>query len=333
MIRSLNVPVHCGALSLALVLGGCVADEVVEAPQENRCQQIIDHMAECYPDLASEADCTEQTIAQFDAMGLSTESCGGIDDIGKADLFAFGGCPTGEHVCGWIFCCDDYELTWFPKSDEDWNIVSVVQGFQSAAPADAIDELEQASWNELLNGVSVSFIQDVAEVAGGPQREMAVEITQQVVQVPYDEFVDKLAAQDWGINLDHYLGGEVRVYETDAQGRATRQLERMVLSPFPCDWESALSNNDMTKVEVIEYGESWATVFWRVMHSNNNSTETDVGSVDFWGIDDEHTLITFHSAHRLNAPGGIHIPNSLLAPVLSTTFLDFVRHYRELVED
>jgi len=303
-----------------------------EGPQTNRCDEIIATMAECYPDLATDAICTEQTAAQLDAYGLDDERCEDVDSMGKADIFAFGGCGKDQHVCGHIFCCADYKLSWYPDGAQDWDVVEVVKKFQTAAPANKVAEIQDASYAQLSKGLSVSYQQDVAEELGGPTRPMAVELTRQLVAIAYDEFIDKLAPQDWGIKLDHYLGGEVKVYETDAQGRATRQLERMVLSPFPCDWESALSNNDMTKVEVIEYGPNWATVYWRVMYSNNNSTETDVGSVDFWGVDDETTLVTFHSAHRLNAPGGIHIPNDLLEPALRMTFLDFVRHYAKLVD-
>ncbi len=318
----------------AAAASGCVASEPEEVGDDtaDRCAEIIAHMAQCYPDLATEALCTADTVAQYDALGLDTQSCEGIEGLGKADLFAFGGCGQNERVCGWIFCCDDYDITWLPETDEDWNVLPVVEDFQAATPGWASAAIEQASLSELRAGVSVSYQQQVAETVGGAPREMAVEITRQVIEIPYPLFVQRLATEDWGIQLDHYLGGEVLIYEQDEQGRATRQLERMVLSPFPCDWESPLTNNDMTKVEVIRYGADWSTVTWRVMHSNNNSTETDVGSVDFRAYGESSTVVTFHSAHRLNAPGGIHIPNSLLAPSLSSTFLDFVRHYRNIVE-
>ncbi len=105
----------------------------------------------------------------------------------------------------------------------------------------------------------------------------------------------------------------------------------MVLSPFPCDWDVPLTNMDMTKVEVIEYGADQAVVYWRVMYSDNDSTETDVGSVTFARHDDG-TLITFHSAHRLNAPGGIHIPNDVVQWVLRTFFVEHIIHYGEIVD-
>lgn len=134
-----------------------------------------------------------------------------------------------------------------------------------------------------------------------------------------------------GIELDHYLGGELIVYSTDKQGRAVTQLERMVLSPFPCDWETPLTDMDMTKVEFIEYTDSSATVYWRVMYSDNDSTEEDVGSVSFAAYDDFSTVVTFHSAHRLNAPLGIHLPNPLVRLTLVSIFQDHIWHYGDLV--
>ncbi len=135
------------------------------------------------------------------------------------------------------------------------------------------------------------------------------------------------------IVIGEVRGGEiqVKVYERDGKDRATRRLERMVLTPFPIRVETALTNNDMTKVEVIDYRDDGATVYWRVMYSDNDSTETDVGSVDFRRFDDSSTVITFHSAHRLNA-AGFHIPNKLVKIALKSTFLGFIEHYRTLVE-
>ncbi len=306
------------------------ADEGVEAPAAS-CEAAIEAMTVCYPDLAAQARCSDGSVAEFDRVAPNTGDCDGVDDMGKADVFAVGGCGAGEHVCGWIFCCDDYGLTWLPERESDWDFVGAVQAFQAAAPVDSMQQLTSSSRSDLVGGVSVAFLQDVVEVEGKGAVQMAVEVTQALAEVPYDEFNKVLAADRWGVELDHYLGGEVKVYDRDSQGRVVRQLERMVLSPFPCDWESALSNNDMTKVEVIDHRDDGATVYWRVMHSDNGSTETDVGSVEFRSYDATSTLITFHSAHRLNAPGRIHIPNSIVKLALGQTFLDFARRYTRIV--
>ena len=323
--------IHALFGAYALVVGGCSLAAGSPAGVEDRCQQVIERMAACYPDLTAEAECNERTVAEFERFGLGNEDCDSIGDMGKADWFAAGGCDPGQHVCGWIFCCDDYLITWHPSSAEDWNVVPVVDALSEALPWDVASAAADATWSELLDGVSWHYEQDVVETVGGAPKQLAVEYTQQIVEVPYEDFSVILPAERWGVELAHYLGGEVETYQVDAQGRATAQLERMVLSPMPCDWESPLSNNDMTKVEIIEYEAQRARVSWRVMYSNNDSTVTDVGSVEFAAYDATSTLITFHSAHRLNAPGGIPIPLSLLGPALSSTFLDFTRHYVQTV--
>jgi hypothetical protein len=236
-----------------------------------------------------------------------------------------------EFMCGLTglarYCGPKYPITWFPKSSSDWDIVPIVEALRATAVEPA------ASRSQLLAGVSRSETRAVTAFAGRPAQELAVEQTSILVELPYSTLAQRLPAARWGVSLDHYLGGQVRVYERDSLGRPTRQLERMVLSPFPCDLESTLTNNDMTKVEVIRYLADRATVYWRVMHSDNNSTVIDVGSVEFRRHDAGSTLITFHSAHELNMPGGIAIPNWILEPALRSTFLDFVRHYSELVAD
>ena len=310
---------------------GC-ANEDGTSPEPDRCDEVIATLAECYPDLAMEGECTEETVARFDEFGLGSKDCDEVSQAGKADWFAFGGCGAGEHVCGLIFCCDDYVLTWYPKTESDWKIIQVVDDFQAEATTDIETNLATASRDELKKRLGWSYKQKVAEYPETDPVNMGVEITIGLVEVPYEDFVKILPAERWGVELDHYLGGEVKIYEKDDLGRATRQLERMVLSPFPCDWESVLSNNDMTKVEVIVYEPDRAKVYWRVMYSDNNSTETDVGSVEFRRYDEYSTLITFHSAHRLNAPGGIHIPTDMLRPALLLTFDDFVSRYQRFVE-
>jgi len=105
----------------------------------------------------------------------------------------------------------------------------------------------------------------------------------------------------------------------------------MVLSAFPCNADTRLGNMDMTKAEWIYYYADGALVYWRVYHSDNNSVEADVGTVEFWSYDASTTLVVFHSAHRLNAPLGIHISNTLVRPTLEWFFLRYIDRYREIV--
>lgn len=320
-------------LSAALLAVCALSCDVAESTAgETDCQTVVETFAACYPDLETEAVCTDETVAQFEEAGITADDCSGVEAAGKADIFsAFGGCAPGEHVCGWIFCCGPYELTWSPEAESDWDITDAIDRFEASAPADELEKIEGASVDELRNGVKVGFIQPVTETLGGEEKDMVVEITRLLVDAPYETVISVLPPQQWGPDLVSYLGGEISIVETDDQGRATRQLERMVLSPYPLDLESPLSNNDITKVEVIEYGSDVSTVYWRVMFSDNKSTEADIGSLEYRRFDDDTTLLTFHSAHRLNFPGGLHIPNDVVKIGLAPTFLGMLKFYRDLV--
>jgi len=311
---------------LLTLLAAC-SDSV---PDGARCAEAIQALAACYPDLATEARCTDATLAAFERHRLDEQSCSAIDDAGKADVFAAGGCGPGERVCGWIFCCDDWTISWYPSSQADWDIVPIIDGFVDAMPAWAAAELAQASREDLVDAVSVSFDQRVAPFGAGSEVDASVEVTRGLIDVPWDELRARLPAEDWGVRLSNRLGGEVEVYAVDAGGRAVRQLERMVLSPFTCECDTVFLNNDMTKVEVIEYRDDRATVYWRVMYSDNGSVEMDIGSVTFARHDAGATRVTFHSAHRLNLPGGVPIPGAIVKPVLEVTFRDFIDGYRRI---
>lgn len=325
-MKSLFIPL---ALTLALAsLPSCAESEMTTA---QKCEAALQHVAACYPGVAYEAQCNEETLKAFEQFDTDSEDCAQVKKVGKADTFSFGGCGWAEHECGLIFCCDDYLVTWFPI-ESDWDIIPVVQTLHNAIPADKQAALDAADRQTLLDGISVVYEQPVAEYLGQPTRDMAVEVSLGLIETPFDTFQTYLPADRWGVELAHYLGGEVIVYQTDGQDRPVRQLERMVLSPFPCDWDVPLTNMDMTKVEVIKYTPDKAVVYWRVMYSDNNSTETDVGSVTFERYDDSSTLVTYHSAHRLNAPAGIHIPNDIVKWVLKTFFLEHIFHYRDIVQ-
>ncbi|MBI5536964.1 MAG: hypothetical protein HY898_29860 [Deltaproteobacteria bacterium] len=296
----------------------------------DRCAEIVAQMAKCYPDLPAQGTCTAETIERFDSFNVSTLSCTALDDMGKADTFAYGGCGQNEHVCGWIFCCADYKITRSPAAS-DWDIVQLVDTYQQQMPSEVAQEQKAATDADLSSGVSWTWEQSIVPSPGGSSVPMAVELSERVIDLPYATFVARLPAEQWGTRLGYYIGGEVRVNQQDAQGRAIRQVERMVLSPLPCGADLRLGNNDMTKAEVIVYGADRAKVYWRVYFSDNDSTESDVGSVEFQSYDADRTLVRFHSAHRLNAPLGVHISNDIVQVVLQTYFLDHIDHYAKIV--
>ncbi len=286
-------------------------------------------MTACFPEIPLDAACNDDTLS-YSVEDLQAMGCEEIDDAGKADWFSCT-CPVGEHVCGYLFCCeDDYDLHWEPATASDWDIIDLVSEYQAQTPSYIIEDLEAATDNELADAYSVSFEQYIDDGLGEGSRDLAVEITHGLIEVPFETFLERFDPAEWGLNLDHYLGGELRVFESDVQGRPTAQVERMVLSPFPCDWETPLSNQDMTKVERIVYDFDSVTVYWRVMYSDNGSTLSDVGTVSFLRHGDD-TLVEFHSAHRLGTPLGTALPNSIAMLTLPDFFSDHLRYYRQLV--
>jgi|CXWL01.1.fsa_nt_gi hypothetical protein len=223
------------------------------------------------------------------------------------------------------------ELNWAATAEADWDIVPAIQAFQAEIPEDVADRRAHAAESELGIGISWAWQQDVSETVDGEPQEMAVELSTRRIPVRFSAFAQQLPAAKWGSFLAHRLGGAVKVYASDPSGRPVRQVERMVLSALPCDASVRMLDNDMTKVETIDYGKDRTTVYWRVRHSDNKSTASDVGSVTFQKHGEDSTLVTFHSAHRLRALGMLPIPALLVMPGLQSAFLDHLAHYAERV--
>ncbi len=220
------------------------------------------------------------------------------------------------------------------SSNDIWDTVKVVQIFQSESPAGPLQELNSKDKDQLAKGVKWSYPQTIKEFRtnDAPPLEATVELTSKVIHVPYEKFVQIIPPAKWGKKLAHWLGGGRNVvYEKDNQGRPIRQVERMVLSSLPGDINIELLNNDMAKVEVIEYDERRAKVYWRVFYSDNGSTETDIGSVEFKAYDSISTQVTFHSAHRVNLASKIPLNPSILGGLLTSAFMDHLLHYEKLV--
>lgn len=246
-----------------------------------------------------------------------------------------GGRPPAAH----------YGVTLRPAAD-DWNFTGAVHEFQKPEhiPPGARAHFAAATDAQLKKGMSESWTQDVT--VGGKQERMTVELTKKLIPVPYETFMKRLPANAWGgPNLARYLGGEVQTVARDAQGRPTKQLERMVLAqddlaPLLGEHAQRFAGkfaNDMTKAETISYGENASRVDWRVYGSNNGSTLADVGSVTFEKAG-EGTLVTFHSAHKLGVPGTaqlglppIALPAELVRKPLEQAFLAHANHYADVV--
>ena len=226
-------------------------------------------------------------------------------------------------------------LDWLPSSPSDFNIVKLVKGFQARIPARVQRKLDRAPVTKLARAHSVSFTQKVDDGLGRGPRKAAVHITRGTVNLPLQAFLRQVPADQWGVKLDHYLGGKVKVYARGADGRPRTQVERMVLSGLPGNLNIRGLNLDMSKVEQREVVRDRAgnvkkvTMFWRVHDSANRTTKMDVGSISFEARGASQTLVTFHSAHLLGK-GKLTFPNALVKPTLRSFFSDHVKHYRQL---
>jgi hypothetical protein len=225
-------------------------------------------------------------------------------------------------------------ITWQPQA-KDWSFVDRVKAFQANIPSNVARKLQQATPKQLADAFSVTYTQKVDDGRGQGPKRAAVHITQGLVNAPLDKFLSKLPAENWGPSLDHYLGGQIKVYDRDATGRPTRQVERMVLSGLPGNLNIRGVNLDMCKVEQKEITRDAAgnvskvTMYWRVHDSANKTTAMDVGSVSFQASGNQ-TLVVFHSAHRLRL-NPIPLPSLIVRPTLKSFFSDHVRNYRDIV--
>lgn len=244
---------------------------------------------------------------------------------------------TGQHASGYRSISNEqalFPVTRLPQESTspggDWDFVPFIERFEVALPSKNRNEIRSWRIDELKLGRSTHYDVTMESDSSGDEKCLSAELSRMLIQVPYSEFVKKLPPETWGTHLAHYLGGEVHVLARDAKNRSLRQVERMVLSSLPSDLDSTLFNQDMTKAEILLYGEDFAKVYWRVYHSDNGSTEADIGSVEFMAFGEDATLVTFHSAHKVNTVFGIPVPHVILGPMLSSTFIDHLEKYRAL---
>ena len=227
-------------------------------------------------------------------------------------------------------------LNWMPRSRGEFNIVGLVKDFQAQVPGRVQKKLAKASSRKLAKAHSVSYTQKVDDKLGHGPRRAAVHITRGTVNMPLSTFLKRMPADQWGVKLDHYLGGAVKVTKRDGNGRPVEQVERMVLSGLPGNLNIRALNLDMSKTErkVVQRDRAGnvkkVTMFWRVGDSANRTTIMDVGSVSFEAHGQGQTMVTFHSAHRLGK-NGLQFPNLVVKPTLRGFFSDHIKHYRQLV--
>ena len=104
----------------------------------------------------------------------------------------------------------------------------------------------------------------------------------QVLQAPFDLFVERVDVAR-GISLmADYIGGRVVTVAHDELGRPTQQAERNIYLPEPnylALWGGLPI--DVCKIELVEYHEELHRLSWRTVGSPNGSATFDDGSLTF----------------------------------------------------
>ena len=219
-----------------------------------------------------------------------------------------------------------YAIDRMPEPGEGPDVAHLRQ-LQQDLPTDVAQALSRVTRRELIAGTGWAWVQRLAAQPQGEAGEFAVEHCVRLVEVPFEAFGARLPAEDWGRHLARYLGGEVRVLETDEQGRPLAQVERMVLDLTGLGVNCGPINGDMTKQEVILREADRSAVYWRVFSSANGSTQEDFGSVTFARHDAAATLVTFHSAHRVSLWRGVPLSPGFTSLMLKGLFLGHLRQY------
>jgi hypothetical protein len=167
------------------------------------------------------------------------------------------------------------------------------------------------------------------------------QLTEGIVDMPFEQFMQLMPADRWAVNLADYRGGEVKVTEHDAEGRIVRQRERMVTeTPLSKIIPGLFEPNDMTKVESIHYDANSAVVKWEVLDSDNKTTLKDIGEVRFIRMGNQ-TKIEFESEHRIDTfPGVLRLLENFspldrpyknaTSAVMRGYFSDCIRHYQHI---
>jgi uncharacterized protein (DUF362 family) len=103
-----------------------------------------------------------------------------------------------------------------------------------------------------------------------------------VVPLDFERFVAKVDVSRTIQYLNDYIGGVVVPVERDAQGRPRRQAERNIYLPQPN--YIALADGkpiDVSKLELVSFGESAHRMWWKTVLSENGSAIHDDGIVTF----------------------------------------------------
>jgi hypothetical protein len=109
-----------------------------------------------------------------------------------------------------------------------------------------------------------------------------------ILPLPYDRFVDRVAISRAVEMMYDNIGGTRVPVKTDRKGRIVHQAERNIYLPQP-NWMVLFGGTeiDVGKIEVVTYAKDRQQIFWRTVHSANQSAKFDDGLTAFIRHGDE----------------------------------------------
>jgi hypothetical protein len=156
-----------------------------------------------------------------------------------------------------------------------------------------------------------------------------------LLAVPFDTFVAKVEIHRSIQFMNDYLGGSAVVLGRTGDGRVARQAERNVYLPQP-NWTALFGATpiDVEKTEIVAYDKDWQRIWWRTVHSPNQSALWDDGSVEFRRSSDGRTAVTIFTRQKFHLPpalGQLRVEQfpSLYEALVASAYNNFVVHTLE----
>ena len=120
--------------------------------------------------------------------------------------------------------------------------------------------------------------------------------------IPFQKFVNSVDISRTIQFMNDYIGGVVVSIEHDSKGRSIRQAERNLYLPQPNYLVLYQGKHiDVTKIEVVEYGEDQNSLYWKTIKSENESAVFDDGIARFTSTP-KGTCITIAGRQLFNLP-------------------------------
>jgi len=223
-----------------------------------------------------------------------------------------------------LSCSTMKKITQLPTQIEFQDIEEVVSLFETQMPVTMREQIANYNIEDLNFGIAASYNDSVLEYNSANRKikkAMIVQYSSIIMDASLDTFLKVIPIEKWGQYLSGWKEGEVKEIPAETNMDLKYQAERMVLG----------LGNDMTKAEVIKKTDSTASVFWRVYHSDNNSTLSDIGKLEIISLGKTKIKVIFHSAHDLKFYGLIRIPKYFVHSGLKQTFLKHLRNYKKIV--